>query len=89
MKRIESSNLKAMIGRKYGNGYLATRSNTLEEIKAEIDFANDRARLLGYKTDEFTIICEETYLYLDDDGNFVKREIYEGIVEVYPNPEAL
>lgn len=84
MKRHEHSRLIAHCSRKPGSGTLVTYSDTLEGIKEEIDRANCRAEKLGYKQTTFTITCEEVYLWVDDDGNFMKRETYENIVEVYP-----
>lgn len=85
MTKYESDCLKVLIGKGYGSGLL-THSQTLEEIKEEIDRADARAVSLGYKSEVYTITCEEVYVWYNDDGNFVKRETYENVVEVYhPN----
>ena len=83
MKRHSSDTIKAMSMDRSGS-YLKTYGNTIEEVKKEIDEANARAVKLGYKAEQFMITCTEVYYYESDDGIFVKREIIEEAVEVYP-----
>ena len=83
MKRIESSKLKAMINGEIGR-YLLTNSDTYEGIKKEIDEANKKSISLGYKPDIYTITCVEYYMWLDDNGKFLKSETIEQAVEIYP-----
>lgn len=87
MKRYATDRLIAHCGSKPGSATLVTYAETLEGIKEEIDRANNRAEKLGYKRETYIITCEEVYLWVDDDGNFVKRETHENIVEVYPKGE--
>lgn len=83
MKRFEHDTVKAM-SMDGSSSYLMTHSDTIEGVKREIDEANERAMKLGYKAEQFMIVCVETYVYKSDDGVFVKRETYENAIEVYP-----
>lgn len=78
MKRIETDGYKAKMVK--GSGYLATASDTLDGIKKEIHKSNGRA----IRPLQYIIIHEEVYTYLDDDGEFVKKETIEQAIEKYP-----
>lgn len=67
-----------------GSGELAVRCNTIEEMRDAINDANARAFMSGYKMTQYLVTHVEWYKYLDDDGQFVKREEYESLVEIYP-----
>lgn len=82
MKRIEYDTLIAK--NLDGNGGLYTTSDTLEGIKDEIDAANMRAEMRGYKPTQYMIVCKETYRFIDDDGLFWKEEVHTNRVEIYP-----
>ena len=82
MKRYESDRFRAM--GMDGHSYLATSDLPLDELKAEIDKANAKAVKLGYKAEQFIITHTEYYRYEDDNGMFVKHEVYETAVEIYP-----
>lgn len=82
MKRYESDRFRAKNVR--GSGYLFGEKQFLEDIRKEIDEHNERMVERGYKPDQFLIIHEERYRYIDDDGLFLKSETYEQRVEIYP-----
>ena len=82
MKRYEGCGYKARYIN--GNGYLVTNSDTLEGIKEEIDESNYRAEKLGYSATSWMITFEEWITVYNDDGVFVKSEIFEEAIEVYP-----
>ena len=67
-----------------GNGALYTTSDTVEGIRDEIDAANLRAEMRGYKPTQYMIVREETYRIIDDDGLFWKEEVHASRVEIYP-----
>ena len=63
---------------------LATRNETLEGVRREIDASNERAVALGYKEEQWIITKDTIETYWKDDGTFVKRVETEEFVEVYP-----
>ena len=82
MKKYESDRFKAMD--MYRHSYLMTYNETLEGVKEEIDRSREKQMHLGYKPDTYIITHEECYLYMSDDGKFVRSETIEQAVEIYP-----
>lgn len=82
MERIEYYTLMAK--HLNGNGALYTTSDTVEGIREEIDAANMRAEMRGYKPTQYMIVREETYRIVDDDGLFWREEVHTNRVEIYP-----
>ena len=83
MKRFESDHYCARD--KDGTGYLMLRhDDTVEAVRAEIDWANERAARLGYRPDQYLITHEEIYWWNDGNGTFMRRETHESVVEIYP-----
>lgn len=81
-KRYESDYFKARyIG---GSGEMAKHCDTIEDMREAIDDANARSVSMGYKAEQYLITHLEWYTYLDDNGQFAKREEYESAIEVYP-----
>ena len=84
MKRYEGS--KYDVRDIYGYGRLVLcHDDTIEGVRADIDFSNKRAVENGYSESQWIITHEEWYSYYDDDGKFLKSEYYESAVEVYPS----
>ena len=81
MKKVSTEEYKA---RFKDGSYLMTHGSNHDEIEREIDEANARAVALGYKPYVFQITCIETYVWYEDDGTFIKREVYESVIETYP-----
>ncbi len=67
-----------------GGHRLAAEGETLEELKNKIDASNERAVRLGYKAEQWIITHEERHFWYNDDGVFVKSEVIEEALEVYP-----
>lgn len=82
MKKYESDEFIARNLR--GSGYLLAKTQLLEEMKREIDDHNERMISRGFKPEKYLITHEERYRWVDDDGIFVRSEIYEQAVEIYP-----
>lgn len=86
MKRIESDGYG--VKRLDGIGELDmkyyTREDSLEGARYAIDVANRTAVDQGYKAEQFLITFREVYRWVEDDGRFIKSEILESAVEVYP-----
>lgn len=83
MKRysFERYNARALTGS--ASLYLL-HDDTLEGTKQDIDASNERAEAQGYKAERWMITHIEVYTYVDDNGQFVKREELEQAVEIYP-----
>lgn len=67
-----------------GGSYLMTNSGTLDGVRKEIDASNDRAVKKGYKSSRWIITHREYYTWTDDNGQFLRSEILETAIEVYP-----
>ncbi len=82
MKRREFDCYKTLAVR--GWSRLAAEAQSLDEMRVKIDAANERAVSQGYKAEQWLITHEERYVWYSDDGVFVKSEIIEEAIEVYP-----
>lgn len=86
MKRIERDGYEVM--RLDGNGGLCvshyTQDDSLEGARYAIDVANRTAVDQGYKAEQFLIVFDEFYKWVEDDGRFIKSESLKTAVEVYP-----
>ena len=67
-----------------GSSYLARFTDTLEEIKEEINDSNTRAVMQGYRPTSWLIVSVSHWSLYDDNGQFVRSEAIEQAVEVYP-----
>lgn len=82
MKKYSSSRYDTLaIG---GHSRFAVNGDTIEGTRAEIDRANARAIAQGYKAESWIITHKEYDTWYDDRGIFIKSEILEQAVEIYP-----
>ena len=68
----------------YSGVYLQTSQHEIESVRQDIDVANRRAVTHGLEPIQWIITHSVVCTYLDDNDLFVKREITETAVEVYP-----